>query len=190
MPKIFNSLSEKNLASVLKNGAVGIIPTDTLYGLVASANDPKSAERVLMIKGRKYKPGTLIAANTRQLVDLGVKSRYLKAVEQFWPGAVSVVLPVPPELDYLHTGEKSLPIRIPNDDELLKLLIQTGPLITTSANKPKKKPANNITEAQSVFGNTIDFYVDGGDLSDRKPSTIIRIIDDEVEVLREGAVKM
>lgn len=190
MTEVFNSLSSKKLADVIKKGGVGVIPTDTLYGLVALASNKDSARRVLSIKGRKYKPGTMIAANINQLVELGIKYRYLKAVEDYWPGAVSVVLPVPTDLNYLHYGIDSLPLRIPDEANLVKLLEQTGPLITTSANLPDKKPASTSREAQKIFGNNVDFYVDGGDLSNRQPSTIIRIIDDEVEVLREGAVKI
>lgn len=97
---------------MINNGAVGVIPTDTIYGLVALAGNKKAANKVLMIKGRKNKPGTLIASDLGQLVELGIKRRYLKAVEQFWPGAVSVILPVPANLDYLHGGLMTLPVRI------------------------------------------------------------------------------
>jgi len=55
---------------------------------------------------------------------------------------------------------------------------------------PGESPANIVAEAQAYFGDAVDFYVDGGDLSGAAPSTIIRIVDDAVEVLREGAVKI
>ncbi len=136
------------------------------------------------------KPGTVIAANIDQLVKLGLKRRYLTAVEQFWPGAVSVVVPAGIELAYLHLDKHSLVVRVPADKTLNALLEQTGPLLTTSANQPGEPVANTIQEAQAYFGETVDFYVGGGNLSGREPSTIIRIIDDAIEVLREGAVKI
>src|SRR3990172_8411376 len=98
MAEVFTTLADKKLISMLKDGAVGVLPTDTVYGLVAGAKHPEAAKKVLLVKGRQYKPGTIIAANTEQLVELGIKARYLKAVEQFWPGAVSIV--VPTSLDY------------------------------------------------------------------------------------------
>jgi L-threonylcarbamoyladenylate synthase len=188
--QVFHSLAELRLVELIAKGAVGVLPTDTVYGLVGSATLPPTAERVLEAKGRQYKPGTLIAANTEQFVALGIKPRYLKAVEQFWPGAVSVVLPMGPELKHLHGGALSLPVRIPNQPELLNLLKKTGPLITTSANRPNKPTAVTIAEAQAIFGDKVDFYVDGGDLSNRQPSTILRIVDDAIEIIREGAVKI
>ncbi|MEK7599601.1 MAG: L-threonylcarbamoyladenylate synthase [Patescibacteria group bacterium] len=170
-------------------GAVGVIPTDTVYGLVARAADQEAVARVYEIKKRDSKPGTIIAANMQQLEDLGLKHRYLKAVEQFWPAAVSVVVPaVEPELKYLHQGKMSLAVRIPSDKKFCELLEQTGPLLTSSANHSGQTPANTIDEAKEYFGKEVDFYEDGGDLSGREASTVIRIIDDAVEVLREGAV--
>jgi L-threonylcarbamoyladenylate synthase len=84
----------------------------------------------------------------------------------------------------------SLAVRIPADAKLRKLLEQTGPLLTTSANLPDQPPAADIKQAKAYFGDKIDFYEDGGDLSGRQPSTLIRIIDDAIEVLRPGAVKI
>jgi tRNA A37 threonylcarbamoyladenosine synthetase subunit TsaC/SUA5/YrdC len=55
---------------------------------------------------------------------------------------------------------------------------------------PGEPPANTIAEAREYFGDRVDLYQDGGDLSGRAPSTVIRIIDDAIEVLRAGAVKI
>jgi len=178
-------------AKLLEDGAVGVLPTDTVYGLVCRAADPKAVKRLYTLKQREQKPGTLIAANIDQLVELGFKRRYLTAVEQFWPGAVSVVVPLSDhQTDYLRLGLPDIAIRIPKNKEVVNLLSRTGTLLTSSANSGGQKPASNIQDANAYFGDKVDFYVDGGDLSDREPSTIIRIVDDAVEVLREGAVKI
>lgn len=174
-----------------KSGAVGVIPTDTVYGLVAKAADRMAVERLYNIKKRSQKPGTIIAANRKQLERLGIKHRYLKAVEQFWPGPVSVVIPVSdPDLAYLHQGKLSLAVRIPGPAELKKLLSITGPLLTSSANPPNKPTAVNIKQAMAYFGSQVDFYEDGGNLSDHQASTIIQVVDDAVVVLRQGSVKV
>lgn len=174
-----------------KPGTIAVIPTDTVYGVAARATDEEAVSRLYKLKNREDKPGTIIAANLKQLEDLGLKHRYLKAVEGFWPGAVSVVIPASdPKLKYLHKGKMSLAVRIPKDKQLQNLLGQTGPILTSSANPPGKDPATTIDQARKYFGDRVDFYVDGGDLSSRQPSTVIRIIDDAIEVLREGAVKI
>lgn len=171
-------------------GAVGVLPTDTVYGLVARASDQAAVKRLYDLKLREGKPGTIIAASIDQLETLGLKRRYLKAVEQFWPGAVSVIIPCGSELEYLHEGKSSLAVRIPDDENLRNLLSQTGPLLTSSANHPGEPTAMTIEAAKEYFGDNVDFYEDGGDLSGRAPSTIIRIVDDAVEIIRQGAVEI
>lgn len=172
-----------------KPGAIGIIPTDTVYGLVARAADQTAVARLYQLKKREAKPGTLIAASLEQLEELGLKHRYLKAVEQYWPGAISIIIPTSnPALQYLHQGKMSLAVRLPALAELQSLLQQTGPLLTSSANPPGEPAANTIVEAKAYFGDQVDFYIDGGNLSQQKASTVIRIVDDAVEVLRPGAV--
>jgi tRNA threonylcarbamoyl adenosine modification protein (Sua5/YciO/YrdC/YwlC family) len=169
--------------------AIAVIPTDTVYGVVARAEDRAAVERLYQLKQRENKPGTLIAADIDQLDVLGLKRRYLKAVEQYWPGPVSVIIPcADPALSYLHRGKMSLAVRIPDDKNVRALLTQTGPLLTSSANQPGQPPATTADEAKKYFGEAPDFYVDGGDLSGRQPSTIIRIVDDAIEIIRQGAV--
>lgn len=173
---------------LLKPGTVGVIPTDTVYGVVARAADSAAVERLYKLKHREHKPGTLIAASIDQLVELGIKRRYLTAVEQWWPGALSVVIPCGDELAYLHQGVRSLAVRIPAKPNLLQLLRDTGPLLTSSANQPGQPPAATITDAKAYFGTAVDFYDDGGSLADQLPSTVVRVVDDAIEVLRPGAV--
>jgi len=165
-----------------------VIPTDTVYGVVACAGDQNAVEQLYRLKKRDKKPGTIIAANIEQLVELGIMRRYLKAVEQYWPNPISIIIPSDFSLDYLHQGKLSLACRIPKDPQMQKLLQKTGPLLTSSANHPGESPANTINEAKAYFGDEVDFYVDGGDLSGHAASTIIRVVDDAVEVLRAGAV--
>jgi tRNA threonylcarbamoyl adenosine modification protein (Sua5/YciO/YrdC/YwlC family) len=174
--------------SLQRPGAIGVIPTDTVYGVVARAVDHEAVNRLYRLKKRNHKPGTIIAANIEQLVHLGIKRRYLKAVERLWPGPLSVE--IPHAIDYLSQFTGRQAFRLPNDKALTQLLLIVGPLLTSSANEPGKPTANNVDDAQRYFGKSVDFYVDGGDLSGRLPSTIIRIVDDAFEIIREGAVKI
>lgn len=184
--QIFQRLDDSAVVTLLKQGKVGIIPTDTVYGIVCAASDESAVARLYALKHRHHKPGTLIAADIDQLVSLGIKERYLKAVAQFWPGAVSIE--IPHGISYLNQNTGRQAIRVPANQDMLQLLRGTGPLQTTSANPPDEPTAVNMAEAMAYFGESVDFYVDGGDLSGNPPSTIIRIIDDAIEVVRQGAV--
>lgn len=177
--------------AINKQAGVVVIATDTVYGLVARAEDAKAVARLYSIKSREHKPGTLIGGSIEQLVDLGLTRRYLVVVNQFWPGAVSVILPCSnKDLDYLRLGLPTIAVRIPDDNNLISLLNLTGPLITTSANLPGQPPATTVAEARAYFNNLVDAYFDGGNLSMRQPSTIIRIVDDAIEVIRQGSVRV
>lgn len=181
----------KECEEELKKGNLVVMPTDTVYGVCADAQNPEAVGKLYALKNRENKPGTLIAASIDQLVALGVKRRYLTAVEQFWPGAISIVIPTASaNLKHLDLGKGTLAMRVVADKNLKELLGITGPLITTSANTPGKQPANTINEAKEYFDDKVACYVDGGDLSDQAPSTIIRVVDDAIEILREGAVKI
>jgi L-threonylcarbamoyladenylate synthase len=174
--------------TLLRSGVIGVMPTDTVYGIVARAADPIAVARLYSLKKREHKPGTLIAADISQLVRLGIKHRYLQAVSQYWPGAISIVIPCGDELSYLHLGLHSLAVRIPNDAQIVSMLSKTGPLLTRSADQPGEPPATTMNEAEGYFGDTVDFYVDGGNRSTIQSSTVLRVVDDAVEVLRSGAV--
>ena len=177
----------KDCQRLLESGAVGVLPTDTVYGLVCRAADESAVKRLYALKSRDQKPGTVIAASIDQLIELGFKSRYVNAYKDFWPNPLSIVVPTPGS--YLSQGLGSMALRvIKGPESLLALLNEIGPLLTSSANMPGQPPANNIEEARQYFGDAVDFYVDGGDFSDREPSTVIRVIDDAIEVLRPGAI--
>lgn len=185
-----NIISVNQAEAALTQGAVGVLPTDTVYGLVCQAHNRSAVERLYALKKREQKPGTVVASSIEKLVTLGIPRRYLKAVEQFWPNPISIVLPTTEQLSYLHLGKYSLACRIPDNSIFRKFIEKTGPLLTSSANLPGMPPAETMTEAVKYFGNNVDFYVDGGKLSNTHASTIIRMIDDAVEVLREGVVKV
>lgn len=188
MTKVFNDFSEA-IEELKAPGSVGVIPTDTLYGLVARAVDAAAVARLYSLKKRDQKPGTVVAANIDQLVELGIPRRYIVPVANYWPNPISIVVPTVPSLSYLDLGKFSLAVRIPADEELRKVLMQTGPLLTSSANHAGEAPAQNIADAKNYFGDQVDFYVDGGQM-EGQASTVIRIVDDAVEVLREGKIKI
>lgn len=179
---------EKTKAQIIKKvdqGHVVILPTDTVYGLCTAVNHPVAVANMYAIKQREGKPGTVIAASIEQLAALGFDTRELSQAEPFWPGPVSVILTSPPSLSYLDMGKGSLAVRIPDVGWLQALLRKTGPLATTSANKPGQPTVTAIAQAEELFGDQVSVYVDGGDLSGRAPSQIIRLLEDgQVERLR------
>lgn len=191
MARHFTSLLDPELITLINEGCIGVIPTDTVYGLVAATHRPEAVERLYGVKPRELAPGTLIGATVDDFVSLGFKRRQLAEVAHYWPAPLSVVLDargVDAKIDQKRTD---LPVRIPDSPVLVQLLTCTGPLMTTSANTPDQPTSTSVQMAVDYFGDNVDFYVDGGDLSNRPPSTIIGFnTDGKIIIYRQGAVRI
>lgn len=191
MPRQFTHLTTKTIKNMIANGAVGVLPTDTVYGLVAKATDQQAIERLYALKRRASQPGTIIAANIDQLAELGFDPSDLATAQSYWPNPISIVLDARNIVPHLKQDLLSLPVRIPNRSDLCELLETTGPLMTTSANFPKKPTATTIAEAKDYFGDMVDFYVNGGTIDGNNSSTIIGFDSTgSVIVYRQGAVTL
>lgn len=180
-------ITHEQAAALLLQGAVGVIATDTVYGIVARAADPSAVKKMYALKHREHKPGTVIAASVQQLLDLGLEARYLDRVSEGWPGPLSVETPLDDSLAYLHQSTGRQGFRVVADERVRKVLEVTGPLVTSSANQPGEPPSETIEQAEGYFGDSVDFYVDAGDRSGALPSTIVKITEDGLEVIRQGA---
>lgn len=185
-------VADPAIVSILKSGGVGILPTDTLYGLVASAFDEKAAERIYELRKRTPdKPMIILISSLEDLKTFGIELSFsqFETVEKIWPGKVSIVFACNSEkYSYLHRGKNTLAFRLPREEWLRELLRQAGPLVAPSANFEGEAPARTISEAKKYFAEDVDFYVDFGKL-DSEPSTIVKFENGELKVLREGATK-
>lgn len=170
---------------MLRRGKNGVVRTDTLYGIVAQAANEHAVEAVYVAKGRTpTKSPIVLIANIGQLIDIYDETTITR-VGDLWPGKNSVILPSPHGPAWLTRGNASIAYRIPDDARLRQLLEQTGPLIAPSANPEGQTPAMTIAEAQEYFGDKVDFYVDGGEVTNDMPSKLWRLRSDgELERLR------
>ncbi len=195
-----STASLQAIIAQLKEGSIGILPTDTLYGIVAPALNQKAVERVYAVKGRRPdKPCIILISEISDLGQFGINPDMQTAdiLTSLWPGPISIVLPCQAEalakdgladnLEYLHRGTKTLAFRLPQNDELRDFLRETGPLIAPSANLEGKEPAHTIADAESYFNGRVDFYADGGTL-EGAASTVIALENGKVKILRQGPI--
>ncbi|MDO8524557.1 MAG: L-threonylcarbamoyladenylate synthase [bacterium] len=186
---------DKNIVKILKSGGVGILPTDTLYGLVGSALNKKAVERIYEIKKRgEAKPFIILIFKIKDLklfgAEVGKKEKAI--LKRYWPGQVSVILDcpsLPKEMSYLQPLNNTLAFRCPKEKWLYNVLRGVGPLVAPSANPEGLASAENIEQARIYFNNSVDFYVDGGELKGQ-PSTIIKLNENGFEIRRQGAIEI
>lgn len=183
----------KEVAGVIKNGGIAVLPTDTIYGIVGLASDKTAVERIYKLRRRtSSKPMIILASSVEQIAELGVKvTLKQKAIfKKLWPNPVSIVIDCPSQkLHYLHRGKKSLAFRIPNNEFLLNLLKITGPIVAPSANFEGGSPAKNIDQAKKYFTDSVPLYVDTGQL-DYPPSTVVKLEKNKLILLRQGATSI
>ena len=183
----------KKIVNLLKQGEVGVVPTDTLYGIIGRALDKKAVARIYKLRKRNaLKPFIVLISSVNELEKFSIKPDVftIGVLKKVWPGKTSVVLPCSAkDFRYLHRGTDSLAFRLPKNDIIAKIVKQTGPLVAPSANLEGKMPAKTTEEAREYFGDKVDFYLDDGKKSS-PPSTLIKIENDKVIVLRKGAVNI
>ncbi|MFA7141870.1 MAG: L-threonylcarbamoyladenylate synthase [Candidatus Paceibacterota bacterium] len=173
----------------LSNKEVGVMLTDTIYGIVGLALDENVVQRIYEIKERDLKkPMVVLISSMEDLENIfGIKLnlKCVNILKELWSSeqSTSIVLPCL-KFEFLHRGLNSLAFRIPKKKELVDLIKRTGPLIATSANKEGQRPALNMKEAKEYFADKIDFYIDEGE-SKKEPSILVKLKNEnELEVLR------
>lgn len=175
---------------MLKGGGVGVLPTDTLYGLVALAGNKKVVERVYTIRKRSpNKPCVILISSIGDLsyFSIAPSAKMSAILDHVWPGPVSVILPcAKKKFAYLHRGTKTLAFRLPKSAAVRSLVSKTGPLIAPSANPEGKSPAKTISAAKKYFGTSVDFFVDCG-RKESAPSSVIGVQNGVVSMHRRGA---
>ena len=181
----FTDITDPEIPRLLRAGKIGIFRTDTLYGVLAKADDEAAVRRVYEVKGRSDdKSPIVLVASVDQLFD-APSTEMRQLLDEVWPGKVSVILPSEEAPAWITRGNASVAYRLPNDERLSALLEETGPLIAPSANPQGRPPAMTIDEAIGYFKDAVDFYVDGGPVTDESPSQLIRITESgETERLR------
>ncbi len=188
-----SSFKIEELASKIKCGEVAIFPTDTLPAIGAI---PYSANQIWEIKKRPLnKPLILMSATPEELFKFVQPSALQSAgkiAEKYWPGALTLVLPVLEEFsNETLGGENTIGLRVPDCSITRDLLQITGPLATTSANLSGEEPVKNALEAKRHFPN-IPLL---GPLPWPKPSGVASTViswqaSGEWKILRKGSLTL
>ncbi|WP_188549657.1 L-threonylcarbamoyladenylate synthase [Sediminivirga luteola] len=181
-------------ARTLADGELVVMPTDTVYGVAADAFSPRAVQDLLAAKGRgrEMPPPVLIArpaALDGLAADVHPQARAL--AEEFWPGALTLILTAQPSLDWdLGETHGTVALRMPDHPIALQLLERTGPLAVSSANRTGMPAALEAAAAQDMLGGAVAVYLDAGRAPGGEASTIVDTTVSPFRVVRQGALPL
>jgi tRNA threonylcarbamoyl adenosine modification protein (Sua5/YciO/YrdC/YwlC family) len=181
----------KQVAEVLANGGIIAYPTDTYYGIGCDLFNKASIEKIYQLKRRSHvEPFSFICSDLKNISEYAQVTNYAyKTMKRLLPGPYTFVLEgsrLVPKI--MLTKRHTLGIRVPDNAICLAIVQDLGhPVITTSATNPETKDIlSTPQEIKEKLGHAIDLIIDGGAVPGR-PSSVISLIGDTPEVLREGS---
>ncbi len=182
----------ERVVSVLRNGGVISMPTDTLYALTAAADDASAVRRVFEIKGRQEgRPLPLFVSNLEmagRIAELNQSATRLAS--RFWPGQLTIVVPKQQtyESEAL-AGSTTVGLRLPAN-EIVRAVVEAldTPVTGTSANRSGGPDPVTADDVRSQLNGSVDLILDGGPCPHGVGSTIVDCSGDEPVILRAGAI--
>lgn len=177
----------------LKSGKLVLLPTETVYGLAADAGDPVAVAAIFEAKGRpRFNPLISHVASLAQAERLAVFDDRARALaEAFWPGPLTLVLPVKDReaiSDLARAGLETTAIRVPAHP-LARAVLEAvdRPIVAPSANRSGRPSPTSFQDAVEETGDAAAVALDGGDCPVGLESTVVAVLD-AVRLLRPGAV--
>lgn len=177
---------------LLQRGGIVAMPTDTVYGIGALLTDAAAIERLYAVKGREHtKSIAVLLAGAEQLplVAQNASQAALRLAQQFWPGALTLVVPRLPSLPSALSQTDTVGVRVPNHPLALQLLTASGPLAVTSANRSGQPDALTAQDVLAQLDGRIDLVLDGGSTPGAVPSTVVDTIASPPRILRPGPIR-
>lgn len=179
--------------SAVQHGGVIAFPTDTVFGLGASLRFPEALDRIFTIKGRdtaKSLPVLLASIDRISLVAEMPSPQVQALLREFWPGGLTVVLPARSGLpSQVVAPDGTVGVRVPDHSIALTLCDRAGgALATTSANRSGDAPACSAGDIAGHLDDGIDIVLDGGFAPCGEASTVIRVDDARITVIRAGSI--
>ncbi|MGI6639192.1 MAG: L-threonylcarbamoyladenylate synthase [Desulfobulbus sp.] len=178
------------VVEVMRFGGVICYPTDTMYGIGCDIFNQKAVKRVYQIKRRpKGKPFSFMCDSLTNISSYGhVSNSAYRIMRKCLPGPYTFVLSgtkLVPKI--MLTRQKTVGIRVPNHPICLHLIEALGnPVLNTSAQEEgEEELVRGALDAEEYFGRQVDLIIDGGEIIP-EPSTVVSLLDDPPQVLRQG----
>ena len=180
-------------ASMLRKGGLVAVPTETVYGIAASAEDGVAVQMIYDLKDRDYDKPVSVLVTGMDMVEKycqNIPPVAYRLAEKYWPGPLTMILEDREVVPAMVTaGSGTLGVRCPDHPLTLAIIEKAGlPLAAPSANPSGKEPAKTAKEVLAWFDGEIEGVVDGGPCAMGVASTVVDLTEEEPKILREGGI--
>ncbi len=183
----------KQIANSIIEGKIIIFPTETVYGIGTNGFDKSAIDKLYTTKKRSYdKPISLLVGSYDMIekVAENLSSTEKKIINKFFPGPLTLIVKKNKNIpDILTANTEYVGVRMPQNDTALKIINAVGkPMAVTSTNISGMEANIDFEKSYKEFNDKVDYIIDGGVAKIGVASTVIQIVNDEIEVFREGII--
>ena len=182
-------------AEEIKKGNLVIFPTETVYGIGANALDENAVKKIFEAKGRAQDNPLIVHVANIDMVKTIVEhigTLEQKLIEKFWPGPLTIIMKrksdkVIPNI--VTANLDTVGIRMPSNLLAKELIEKAGvPIAAPSANVSGKPSGTNIEDIKEEFEGKVSYILDGGSTDIGLESTVIKVENDKIDILRPGKI--
>lgn len=185
----------KDVSKLIRDGAIIVFPTDTIYGIGCNPFIVKSVEKIFEIKKRDMTKALPILTSTIEDAKKLIELNYIgeRLVKKFWPGALTIVGKIKADIklpEIITSKRDTLAVRMPDHKCALTILRYCKYLVGTSANISNYK---SITSSEDIINSRLegfDILIDGNITTIGIESTIVDITKEKLSVIRKGAISV
>ena len=193
MKKNINLEDIKKCADYIKDGNLVIFPTETVYGIGADGLNSDAIKKIFEAKGRKTDNPLILHVSSIDMVykiAKDINDIELNLMNAFFPGPLTIVFDKKECVPYIATGNlETVGIRMPSNVIANKLIEYSNtPIAAPSANVSGRPSGTNISDIIDELGSKVSGIIDGGDTKIGVESTVVRVIDNIIHILRPGYV--
>jgi len=181
----------RGAAEEIAAGNLIVYPTETVYGIGADIFNEVAVKNVFIAKKRPFDMALSVAVSDKKMMEtIAVLDENAdKLIKAFLPGPLTIIMEKKKDVpDMVTAMSKKVGVRMPDHPAAMGIVKRTGPIVATSANFHSHPDATEIDSAVNDLGTNISMYIDAGPSKLKKPSTIVWLMNGEVEIIRQGAI--
>ena len=182
-----------NAKKVIQDGGIVLFPTETVYGIGANALNDDAVKKIFVAKGRAQDNPLILHISDMDMLDQiaeNISEKEYKLMDAFWPGPFTIILNKKPGIAMTATCQgDTVGVRMPSNKIAHDLIKLSGvPIAAPSANISGKPSGTNLKDILDELKDKVDYIIDGGETDIGLESTVVRVVGDEVKILRPGKI--